>query len=235
MTDENQSLSPKADTNIVAKVRPEVSQFLQNLKAKSAKTGRLIFALDATGSRQRGWDLATSLQARMFEEVVAIGGLSLQLIYYRGLAECRASDWVFEPARLLRWMQSVDCRSGMTQIGRVLAHAQKEHVKQPVGALAFVGDAVEEDADELVAKARVLGFPAFMFQEGDDPEVEATFRAIARASGGAYAAFDASSPTRLSELLRAAALFATGGVAALEAQKGSSNVILLEQLRKPKP
>ena len=62
--------------------------------------GRLIFALDATMSRQPTWDTACRLQADMFREAAAIGGLDVQLVYYRGLGECRASRWVSQAERL---------------------------------------------------------------------------------------------------------------------------------------
>ena len=60
----------------------------------AGKRGRLIFALDATMSRQPTWDSACALQADMFREAASIGGLDIQLVYFRGLSECRASGWV---------------------------------------------------------------------------------------------------------------------------------------------
>ena len=63
------------------------------------RQARLIFALDATMSRQPTWDQACHLQAEMFREAAAVGGLDLQLVYYRGLGECRASAWIAEPKR----------------------------------------------------------------------------------------------------------------------------------------
>ena len=49
--------------------------------------GRLIFALDATMSRQPTWDMAQTLQQRMFEETEALGGLDVQLVYF-GYTAC---------------------------------------------------------------------------------------------------------------------------------------------------
>src|SRR5262249_60439026 len=48
--------------------------------------GRLVFALDATMSRQPTWDEACRLQADMFAETASIGGLDGQLISYRGMS-----------------------------------------------------------------------------------------------------------------------------------------------------
>jgi hypothetical protein len=56
--------------------------------------GRLVFALDATMSRQPTWDMACALQADMFREAAAIGSLDIRLLYYRGFNECRASGWI---------------------------------------------------------------------------------------------------------------------------------------------
>ena len=49
---------------------------------------RVIFALDATASREATWDLASQLQSKMFEEAA---GLEVQLLYYRGPDEVRTN------------------------------------------------------------------------------------------------------------------------------------------------
>ena len=110
----------------------EVDVFLRELAATpppataAGTRGRLIFAMDATASREPTWDRAAHLQAEMFKETEALGGLEVQLIYYRGFGECRASPWVSEPTRLLRYMTGVFCLAGRTQIGKVLKRAAKE-------------------------------------------------------------------------------------------------------------
>src|SRR5690242_11858477 len=90
--------------------RREIDAFLEQVRAlgparQSGARGRLMFALDATMSRQPTWDTACTLQADMFREAAAIGGLDVQLVYYRGLGECRASQWVSEPEALGRLME----------------------------------------------------------------------------------------------------------------------------------
>jgi hypothetical protein len=155
----------------------------------------------------------------MFQEAAAIGGLDVQLVYYRGLAECRASAWVSQPARLAELMSRIDCRGGHTQIGKVIVHARRETEKARVQALVFVGDAMEETLDDLCQAAgalKLLGMPAFMFQEGYDPVAEQAFREVARLSGGAYCRFDPGAAHQLRELLRAAAAYAAGGMRALQ-------------------
>jgi hypothetical protein len=222
--------------------RAEIDAFLSNVNAlRPAATdgqhGRLIFALDATMSRQPTWDQACRLQADMFREAAAVGGLDIQLVYYRGLGECRASPWVAGPDRLGSLMSRIDCRGGHTQIGKVLAHARREHDSAKVGTLVFVGDAMEEALDDLCAGAGELGLrnlPALMFQEGYDAVCERAFREIARLTGGAYCRFAPGAAHELAELLRAAAAYAAGGrkaLADLKQRNSAGAVKLLEQLK----
>jgi hypothetical protein len=219
--------------------RPEIEAFLDRVKAlgptvSGGPRGRLVFALDATMSRQPTWDTACALQADMFREAASVGGLDIQLVYFRGLAECRASGWVASGERLAALMARIDCRGGQTQIGRVLAHARAEHKRQAVQALVFVGDSMEESLDALCATAGelgLLGVPAFMFQEGHDPLAEQAYREIARLSRGGYSRFDSGSAQQLGELLRAVAAYAAGGRKALAALTRSAGAkALLAQL-----
>lgn len=211
------------DTNQVAS-DSEVADFLRRLAATPAprtdgKRGRLIFAMDATASREPTWDRACHLQGEMFEATAALGGLDVQLVFYRGFRECKASPWVSDSRALLQRMTQVRCLGGHTQIGRVLGHAIKEAGRQKVNALVFVGDCFEEDVDAVCHKAgelSVLGVPAFMFHEGGDPVARKVFQQIARLTGGAFCPFDSSSARQLKELLGAVAVYAAGGRRALE-------------------
>jgi hypothetical protein len=222
--------------------RAEIDAFLNRVRTieraqASGTRGRLIFALDATMSRQPTWDRACKLQGEMFLEAQAIGGLDVQLAFFRGLGECRASRWVSEPAALAALMAQIDCREGATQICRVLSHACRETEKATVQALVYVGDAMEERADTVCAKAGELGLrnvPAFVFQEGYDPDVERTFRNIARLTRGAYCRFNAGAADELRDLLRAVAAYAAGGLKALSDLSGRRNIAamrLLEQMK----
>jgi hypothetical protein len=221
--------------------RPEIDAFITRARTLGptvapGERGRLLFALDATMSRQPTWDHACRLQADMFREAGSIGGLEIQLVYYRGLHECRASDWVSNATKLADLMERIDCRGGHTQIGRVLTHAQKETERRKIQALVFVGDAMEEAIDDLCASAGqlgLLGVPALMFQEGDDPIAERAFREIARLTRGAYCRFDLGAAHQLAELLRAAAIYAAGGYKALvnRSAQHSAARLLLQQLK----
>jgi len=214
----------------------DIAAFVAKAKAMSPfapdSKGRLIFALDATMSRQPTWDMACALQADMFREAASLGSLDIRLVYYRGFNECRASGWISDSATLARLMGKIDCRGGNTQIGKVLSEARREATSSGVRAVVFVGDAMEESVDELCVKAGELGLlkvPVFMFQEGHDIAVEGAFREIARLTGGAWSRFDPGAAAQLRELLRAAAAYAAGGREALlrlsRSDRGAANLL----------
>ena len=186
--------------------------------ALSQVKGRLIFAIDATMSRQPAWDRAAEIQTDMFEVADGVGGLAVQLVFFRG-SEFEASEWTTSPSALATRMQRVTCRSGSTQLRRVLAHAAAEARRTKVGALVYIGDCFEESADAAAteaAKLALLGIPAFMFHEGYDPAAATVFHEIARLTHGVYARFDAGAARQLRDLLTAAAIYATGGRPALK-------------------
>ena len=218
----------------------DVAAFVAKARALSPHApgakGRLIFALDATMSRQPTWDMACALQADMFREAAALGSLDIRLVYYRGFNECRATGWISDSSKLATLMSKIDCRGGDTQIGRVLIDARREAVASGVRAVVFVGDAMEEKVDALCAKAGELGMlkvPVFLFQEGHDAIAEQAFREIARLTGGAWCRFDPGAAAQLRELLRAAAAYAAGGREALLklAKTASSAAQLIGQMK----
>jgi len=223
-------------------VSAEVDAFLRDLQRApkpppSAARGRLIFALDATASREPSWDRACRIQGEMFEATAALGGLDVKLVYYRGFNECKASRWMSNAADLHRVMRVVSCLGGETQIERVFAHAIAETKKQRVNALVFVGDAMEENVDRLCQLAGELGLsgvPIFLFHEGGNPIVARAFQQMARLSRGAYLRFDLASADRLRDLLGAVAVYAAGGYRALTAygeKKGGEVLRLTAQLQ----
>jgi len=216
-----------------------VSAFLRKAASVPAlrvapSPARLIFAVDATASRQPTWDRACHVQAEMFSATA--GQLAVSLAFYRGHGEFMATPFHSDAAALARQMAGVACRGGHTQILRVLRHAEAEAARERLHALVFVGDAVEEEPDPLLRAAARLGargVPAFVFQEGDDPGATEVLRGIARHSGGAWAPFDHRSPRALADLLRGAAAYAAGGREALARLPGSA--ALLAQLSGPRP
>lgn len=234
-------VSRRGRTGLTAQTRSsqgEIDAFLQQARHLAPRTGatpgRLIFALDATMSRQPTWDMACALQGEMFSTAAAVGDLSVQLVYFRGHSESRASRWVDNAESLRAAMERIDCRGGLTQIARVLAHAKKEAEKHSLAAFVYVGDSMEENIDELLGLAGDLGLrgvKAFVFHDGRDPAAESAFRQIAQLTGGAYLPFDKNSAAELKALLVAVAAYAAGGRKALEAMDSDTARQLLADMR----
>jgi hypothetical protein len=222
----------------------EVDAFVRQLAATPAvrpapgRRGRLLFALDATASRQPTWDRACHIQAEMFKETAALGGLDIQLAFYRGFGEFEASAWFDRADDLLKKMTAVTCLGGETQIGKVLKHALAESKRQKINAVVFVGDCMEEKVDALCHKAGqlgLLGVPVFIFHEGRDRRAAEAFRQIALLTHGAYCPFNANSAQQLRELLSAVAVYAAGGRPALEdysRRAGGATLLLAQQITK---
>jgi hypothetical protein len=213
----------------------EIATFLKaTSEAGQAQSGRLIFALDATYSRQPTWDRAMAIQSSMFDAVGKAGGLSVQLVYFRGFDECRASKWVIRAAALRDLMLGIECRGGHTQITKIFNHAYRETTKEKVSALVFISDAIEESIDSLCQKAGELGLKGvrcFFFQEGHDVTVENGFREMARLTGGAYFQLGHDSAKELAELLSAVAIYAKGGLKALSSSDRNTARLLLQQMK----
>jgi len=219
--------------------RTEVDAFLDKV-AKTPVTntaggrGRLLFGMDATASRGPTWDKAANIQGEMFQVTTALGGLDIQLAFFRGFGEFKVSKWTSDGAEMLRLMTSVFCLAGETQIGKLLKHAVNETKRGKINALVYVGDCCEEDIDDLgktAGELGLLGVPAFMFHEGGDPIGAFGFQQIAKLTGGAYCAFDGTSAETLREILSAVAVFAAGGRLALEdhARQQGGEVLRISQ------
>ena len=182
-------------------ISSRVKELLAEVSSKPRQRGNLIFALDATASRERTWDTASQLQASMFLEVVGIGGLDLQLVYFRGVlgvtAECKASSWISDPVALARLMAKIRCETGYTQIERVLSHALREAASARSAPWSMSETPARKNAETLVRPAYELGdleIPVFMFQEGRDQDAE-RFQEIAERPTGPITALTRAAPS----------------------------------------
>ena len=224
------------------RVSTDVDAFVRKVKRTSilrdgAGRGRLLFAMDATASREPTWDHACSLQGEMFLAAESAGGLEVKLAFFRGFDEFKVSRWMSDGRELARLMSAVRCLAGRTQIGKMLRFAGELRRESRVDSIVFVGDCCEEDVDAVgheAAQLGLLGLPVFVFQEGDDRTASRLFPQIAKLTRGAYCKFDRSSPDQLKHLLGAVAAYAAGGHSALLKygnDQGGAAALLTNQLR----
>ena len=89
--------------------------------ADAAERPRLVFALDATMSRQPTWDLACRLQGEMFGAAAGTAGSRCSSSISAASPNAAPRACVADPRALTALMAKIDCRGGQTQIGRVLA------------------------------------------------------------------------------------------------------------------
>lgn len=233
---------PKKEIQTKCSSSKDIESFIHQARNFPVETelnnmGRILFALDATASRQRTWDHACQLQGNMFQETGKIGNLQLQLCYFRGYNEFQNSPWLSNSAQITHIMSRVECAAGHTQISRVLQHGIEETKYKKIQAVIFIGDSMEENLNELCSLAGTLGLlatPVFLFQEGNDLPTKRAMREIARLSGGAYGSFNEHSADQLLKLLTAVAIFACGGKKALQHyanQHGDKILQLSQQLK----
>ena len=200
----------------------------------TSRQARLIFALDATASREPTWAQARILHGELFTAASASTSLAVQLCHYGGQGRFEHSHWLTQPAALLDQLNAVNCLAGTTQIHRVIQHALQSGTDiNPVRALVFVGDACEESPEalyQLAGQCAIKRIPIFVFHEGQDRSAREAFQQLARLSRGAYAPFDANCGDELRTLLGAVARFAVGGIRALQASNTEKDQLLLAQL-----
>lgn len=194
---------------------------LARMKEKREAAQRLVrigFIVDATGSREHGWEQAQTVQGRMFDSVAGLGRVALHLVHFGG-NEITDHGWSEDTTALAARMAAVRCRKGLTQILPALRLFFSEE-QVAAEALILVGDAFEEDAREIDFIAHHLkarGTRVFSFFEGDNGAAEAAFRRIAEATGGRFARLGDDLP--LGDLCAGVALLTAGGEKAIRRLK----------------
>ena len=218
-------LTSKTGKPVARTDRSTVDSFLAELDQRDALATQdnrrpgLIFSLDATASRQAVWTQSSRLVQDMFTHTKGLSELDMQLVFYRGYGECKASGWVDNADSMVAAMAKVTCLAGQTQIGRILKHTATQARSRQVSAAVFIGDCMEENIDalgNLAGQLKLLGVPVFFFQEGNDRTAALAFAQLAKLSGGAHCQFNQASADELGRLLNAVAVYAAGGKSALK-------------------
>jgi len=193
---------------------------------------RMVFAIDATASREDAWSTAQDVTDALFAAVP--GALDIALAVHGGGELHTFGGFSADAAAIRQAAAAVTCRAGGTRLIEIMERVRDE---ARVKVLLYIGDAFEEFEEDAVAAAQDLaraGTRCIILQDGDDEHAGSVFGSIAEITGGALLPFDGTAPGRLRDLLRAVATLAAGGVTLLEARQqalpGARR--LLENLRR---
>lgn len=246
MPEDEKNLPAKSDhSSFLDKVRSSKAMSAtpkQEILAKAIanpKRPRLLFAMDATASREACWNVAKEITGAMFEAVP--GELDVALAYHSGGLLQQMTEFSSQAKAFLDKVQSVRCSAGSTALNQILDKAT-----QTIGLKAFIyiGDCFEENptlAVELAEQLKLKGVRCFIFhdvssqlQGYDTKAARKVFEQIAKITGGALLPFDEKSPALVRELLAAISIYATGGIKALEQTTKllPAARLLLEQMQK---
>jgi hypothetical protein len=188
---------------------------------------RLVFAFDATASREQVWKYATKLTDRLLCKLP--GELDVALAVHGGGRVHTFTRFSSNARKLRDKAAGIRCEPGGTRLLDILARVVE---MDRVGVVVYIGDAFEESekqarrvADALLVKeTRVIIFHDCGRRGRNASAVDEAppaFAEIAERSGGALLSFDASAMDRLAEQLEAVAVLAVGGVKAVEEREAT--------------
>jgi hypothetical protein len=199
---------------------------------------RLLFAMDATASREPSWQLAQTITGAMFAAVP--GALDVALAYHGGGRLKEVTPFAADTRAFLDKVHTVQCEAGGTALTALLEAAT---TIARLKALIYVGDCFEEDpavAGALAQQLRLKGVRVFVFhdttsqQQGYDVDgARAVFAQLAAVTSGVLLPFDADALDQVKALLEAIAVYAVGGLKLLAARQRALPAarLLLDQLR----
>ncbi len=181
---------------------------------------RLVFAFDATASREPAWNTAREVTDALFTALP--GQLDVALAVHGG-GRVHTFTGFSSDARLFRdQAAAVHCQAGGTALVNLM-----EQVRTHAGikVLLYIGDCFEETpaaAFEQADALRLRGVRAILFHDAStgDQTARTVFEEIARRTGGVCLDFHDNGPADLREILEAVAVLAYGGVKLLEQKKG---------------
>ncbi len=198
---------------------------------------RLIFAVDATASREPAWSAARQVTDALVKALP--GALKVALAVHGGGRVHTFTPFTSDPATLRDRAAGVTCQSGLTRLLPILAIG----LKQPdVRVVIYIGDVFEENIDQgrrLTDAMGARGTRLIVLHDTADRGARRdaeVFWDLAKRTGGCVLPFDSHAPGKLRELLSAVAVYAVGGEKLLRDRRADlpGAVALLEHLRGPR-
>ena len=194
---------------------------------------RLVFAVDATASREPAWAAARQVTDALVKALP--GELDVALAVHGGSRVHTFTAFTNHASTLRDRAAGVVCEAGLTRLLPILSAS----LKQPaVRVVIYIGDVFEESMSQgrrLADAMGVQGTKLIVLHDTADPAARRdaeVFWDLAKRTGGCVLPFDASAPRRLRDLLSAVAVYAVGGEKLLRERRHElpGAVVLLEHL-----
>lgn len=194
---------------------------------------RLIFAVDATASREPAWAAARQVTDALVKALP--GELDVALAIHGGGRVHTFTNFTNNPATLRDQAAGIVCQAGYTKLLPILATS----LQQPmVRVVIYIGDVFEESASEgrrLADSLKAQNTKLIVLHDTAEPGARRdaeVFWDLAKRTGGCVIPFDANAPHKLRDLLSAVAVYAVGGEKRLRAESKNlpGAVALLEHL-----
>jgi hypothetical protein len=202
-------------------------------ETEAPRRPRLVFAVDATASREPAWAAARQATDALVQALP--GELDVALAVHGGSRVHIFTGFTDDPATLRDRAAGVTCQAGMTRLLPILSASLK---RPGVRVVVYIGDVFEENLTQGRRLADAMasnGTRLIVLHDTADPAARRDaelFWDLAKRTGGCVLPFDASAPGRLRDQLGAVAAYAVGGEELLEARRDElpGAVALLEQL-----
>jgi hypothetical protein len=203
--------------------------------AGNSSRPRLVFAVDATASREPAWAAARQVTDSLVKALP--GELDVSLAVHGGSRVHTFTEFTSNASVLRDRAAGVTCQAGLTRLLPILATS----LKQPsVRVIIYIGDVFEESLPhgrDLANQLGSRGTKLFVLHDTSDASARRDaeiFWDLAKRTGGCVLPFDANAPGRLRDLLSAVAVYAVGGEKLLRERRQAlpGAVALLEHLDK---
>ena len=194
------------------------------------KTPRLVFAFDATASREPAWDEARQITDRLFCSLP--GGLDIALAVHGGNTVHTFTPFSSDARSFRDQAAGISCIAGMTRLCTIL---RRTIDAGGVKVLLYIGDTYEEDSAEAFALAdrcKLHGIRVLILADRADAHALEVFHGIAARTDGAVLDFRAVPLKDMGDVLEAVAALAAGGRKLLEGKGTKGAQLLLSHLPK---
>jgi hypothetical protein len=224
-----------AATSVAATVRSALTHAEPPEDADAPVRPRLVFAVDATASREPAWAAARQVTDALVKALP--GELDVALAVHGGGRVHIFTAFTDNAATLRDRAAGVTCEAGPTRLLPILAASLK---RSAVRVVVYSGDVFEESVGNGRGLADAMGsrgIKLIVLHDTADPGARRdaeVFWDLAKRTGGCVLPFDANAPGRLRDLLSAVAVYAVGGEKLLRERQHSlpGAVALLEHLGK---